>query len=100
MKEKPARIAYFGPTLPGAMLRHGTVFIGDIPQEIQDRIKQIPGIFNLFISKDFWVSAKQELKESGSLMHTSAGQVRQWARGYVKKRYGQSAALAQKVERS
>jgi hypothetical protein len=99
-QEQPAS-AYFGPSLPGKMLQHGQIFKnGELPAALVEQIKDIPGIMNLIVSQDWFAVAHAEETRPGSLIHSSAQNVKKWIRDEVKRRFKpQAAALEQQEEK-
>jgi hypothetical protein len=99
-QEQPAS-AYFGPSLPDKMLQHGQIFKnGVLPAALEEQIKDIPGIMNLIVSQDWFAVAHAEETQVGSLIHSSAQNVKKWIRDEAQRRFKpQAAALEQQDEK-
>lgn len=56
---------YLGPTILG-VITENNIFKGDLPEKIQNAVKEIPVMKSLFVPIENLISAKKELKESHS----------------------------------
>jgi len=62
------RLIYSGPYIPGGALITGSIYI-EIPEELQDTIKKLPEIKELFVEDKKYPDFKNALKVQGSEPH-------------------------------
>lgn len=71
---------YIGPSIPG-IVKYGTVFIGDLPEELTKKAAEVGSINNLLIPIDRITAAKKALSEPGSVENVSFGRVENYLKG-------------------
>lgn len=71
---------YIGPSIPG-IVKHGTVFIGDLPKELTEKAAEMGSINNLVIPIDRITDAKKALSEPGSVENVSFSRVENYLKG-------------------
>ncbi len=71
---------YIGPSIPG-IVKYGTVFIGDLPEELTKKAAEVGSINNLVIPIDEITTAKKALSEPGSVENVSFGRVENYLKG-------------------
>lgn len=65
---------YMGPSIPGTV-KHGTVFMGDLPEELEKKAAEVKGIRNLLVPIDRITDARKSLSEPGSVENVSFSRV-------------------------
>jgi hypothetical protein len=61
----PERVVYIGPTLPG-VAKHGTVYEGGIPKELQAAVKEKPLLEKLIVKESEFAEAQTSIiRKSG-----------------------------------
>lgn len=71
---------YIGPSIPG-IVKHGTVFSGDLPEELAAKAAEMHCINHLVIPIDGITDAKKALSEPGSVENVSFGRVKNYLKG-------------------
>ncbi len=71
---------YIGPSIPG-IVKYGTVFIGDLPEELTKKAAEVGSINSLVIPIDRITAAKKALSEPGSVENVSFGRVENYLKG-------------------
>lgn len=72
-KAKAAPVVYVGPTLPGGVLRHLTVFRGDgFPPHIAEIVENSPAVRGLIVPASQVADAVQAVKIKGHILNTFA----------------------------
>lgn len=66
------RIIYVGPSLSKSRLLHATVFIGGIPQYVNEIIKEHPWFKNLLVPADRYVETMKIVKKPGTALNIYA----------------------------
>ena len=61
---------YIGPSIPG-VVKKGTVFIGDLPEELEGIADKVPCIKNLVVSVEAATESRRAAKEPGSVENVS-----------------------------
>lgn len=65
--EKPERLIYCGPTLPGGLLQQYTVYKGGIPGHLKDATDKCPAIKALFVPHTKLQAVVVAIRSPGSL---------------------------------
>ncbi len=71
---------YIGPSIPG-IVKNGTVFIGDLPEELVKKAAEMKSINNLVIPIDRITDATKALSEPGSVENVSFSRVEDYLKG-------------------
>ena len=61
---------YIGPTVPGVVTQN-RIYIGKLPDKVEDRKSKDPYFSNLFIPVDQLVTARQNLQDKNSVLAVS-----------------------------
>lgn len=61
---------YIGPTVPGVVTKN-RIYIGKLPDNVEDRKSKDPYFSNLFIPVDQLVTARQNLQDKNSVLAVS-----------------------------
>lgn len=69
-KKEDKQIIYIGDSI-GSLLKQDTVFIGGIPNNLNELLKEKPLIKNLFVDLNELVDKKKKLKVKGTLEYLS-----------------------------
>lgn len=64
---KKEKVMYLGPTVPG-VVREGTIFDGDIPENVEKFKKKNIHFARLLVRMDKSLQARQQLEEEGSVL--------------------------------
>lgn len=66
-KKKDIPEIYIGPTIKKYGLNSGSIFVGNLPANIQDALEKFPIVKELFVPVDEYFSmAKKNLKKEGT----------------------------------
>ena len=68
-KKKKESIFYIGPGVQRGILDKGTVFRGDLPEEVEKLKVKYPSIAPLFVSEDDYVKSLNEINQPGTITH-------------------------------
>ncbi len=71
---------YIGPSIPG-VVKQGTVFLGELPEELAKKAAEMKSINNLVIPIDRITDAKKALSEQGSVENVSFSRVEKYLKG-------------------
>ena len=71
---------YIGPSIPG-IVKNGTVFIGDLPEELVKKAAEMKSINNRVIPIDRITDATKALSEPGSVENVSFSRVEDYLKG-------------------
>lgn len=61
---------YIGPTVPGVATKN-RIYIGKLPDQVEDRKKTDPYFANLLVQVDDLVTARQNLQDKNSVLAVS-----------------------------
>lgn len=61
---------YIGPTVPGVVTKN-RIYIGNLPDKVEERKSKDPYFSNLFIPVDQLVTARQNLQDKNSVLAVS-----------------------------
>lgn len=78
--EKPARLIYCGPNIPGGALPQYTVFKGDLPAHLADLFEKCSAIKSLCVPVTALTATQKALGFAGSAEHIAYGQVLEYLR--------------------
>ena len=65
-QERPRRLAYVGPNVPGGILQRFQVFKGGLPPHCKELFKKIPEIKELFVPVEGLEAARRKTEEPGT----------------------------------
>jgi len=65
-KKKQSTSIYLGVTVTGTTLRHGNIYNGDYPDDVNKLIERLPEIKQLMFSPEELVRARQAIKTKGT----------------------------------
>ncbi|UUV18044.1 hypothetical protein NRK67_12200 [Fusobacteria bacterium ZRK30] len=66
---KKESIFYVGPGVQRGILDKGTVFIGDLPEEVEKLKVKYPSIVPMFVTEDEYVTAFNEINQPGTVIN-------------------------------
>jgi len=58
---------YIGPAVQRGVLDKGTIFRGDLPEEVEKLKEKYPSIIPMFVSEDKYVEALNEIDQPGTI---------------------------------
>ncbi|WP_028857460.1 hypothetical protein [Psychrilyobacter atlanticus] len=58
---------YIGPRVQRGILDKGTIFRGDLPEEVKKLKEKYPSIASLFVSEDQYVESLNEIDQPGTI---------------------------------
>lgn len=64
--EKPVRLAYVGPNIPGGILQRYQVFKGGLPPYCKGLFEKVPEIKELFVPVTELENVRRKIEESGT----------------------------------
>ena len=67
IKKKKESTFYIGPGVQRGILDKGTVFIGDLPEEVEKLKEKYPSLVPMFVSEDEYVTAFNEINQPGTI---------------------------------
>jgi hypothetical protein len=65
-QERPSRLAYVGPNVPGGILHRFQVFKGGLPPHCRDLFEKIPEITELFVPVEGLEATRKKIEEPGT----------------------------------
>lgn len=71
---------YIGPSIPG-IVKYGTVFIGNLPEDLTKKAAEMKCINNLVIPIERITDAKKALSDPGSVENVSFNRIEDYLKG-------------------
>ena len=63
-ESRPQVVAYLGPTID-RVVSHGTIFRGELPSILQEKIKELPAVGGLIVPFDQFAEVELQLRQPG-----------------------------------